>query len=219
MKKILFSLSLLFILGSIFTSSASAQGMMNWGNNSSTTPSSVSSTAQDEANGKQVWDQLQSKQTNCNSLKDSDFEVLGEYFMGQSIGNTKRHAVMNQMMQNMMGQNGEEQMHISLGKRSSGCNTNASFPTGYGLPMMWWMMGGGGNSMMGYGGWGGFGFGWIFMIVFWILIILGVVALVRYLGGQHNTDKGKTPLEILKERYAKGEIDKKEFEEKKKDLV
>ncbi|MDD5415414.1 MAG: SHOCT domain-containing protein [Candidatus Daviesbacteria bacterium] len=77
--------------------------------------------------------------------------------------------------------------------------------------------GGWGNMM----GWGGFGFGWIFMIIFWILIILGVVALVRYLGGtkQSSTDQDKAPLEILKERYAKGEIDKKEFEEKKKDLA
>lgn len=78
------------------------------------------------------------------------------------------------------------------------------------------MMGYGWNNMMG--GWGGFGLGWVFMTIFWILIILGVVALVRYLGGHHNADKDRTPLEILKERYAKGEIDKKEFEGKKKDL-
>jgi len=188
--------------------------------------SSDGHTARDEAKGKQLWEQLQSKQISCESLKDEDYEVLGEYFMGQSIGNTERHAVMNQMMQNMMGQNGEEQMHTALGKRSSGCDTNASFSSGYGLPMMLWMMGGGGNPMMGYGGWnnmmggwGGFGLGWIFMIVFWILIILGVVALVRYLGNSGKTTKDdKTSLEILKERYAKGEINKKEFEEMKKDL-
>ncbi|OGE16717.1 electron transporter RnfE [Candidatus Daviesbacteria bacterium RIFCSPHIGHO2_01_FULL_36_37] len=76
---------------------------------------------------------------------------------------------------------------------------------------------GGWDNMMG---WGGFGFGWIFMIIFWILIILGVVALVRYLGNSGKSVKDdKTPLEILKERYAKGEIDKKEFEDKKKDLA
>lgn len=177
-------------------------------------------TAREEAEGKAIWEKLQAKQVKCKDLTDDNFEVLGEYFMGQSIGNTEKHAVMNQMMQNMMGQNSEEQMHIALGKRSSGCDTNASFPQGYGLPMMWWMMGGGGNHMMGYGGWGGFGFGWIFMIIFWVIIILGAVALVRYLGGtkRNNADKDKTPLDILKERYAKGEITKKEFEEMKKDL-
>ncbi|OGK15187.1 electron transporter RnfE [Candidatus Roizmanbacteria bacterium RIFCSPLOWO2_02_FULL_37_19] len=78
------------------------------------------------------------------------------------------------------------------------------------------MMGGGGNPMMGYSGWGGFG--WIFMIVFWVLIILGVVALVRYLGRSGQQQEHRTPLDILKERYARGEINKKEFEEKKKDL-
>jgi len=74
------------------------------------------------------------------------------------------------------------------------------------------------QGMMGYGGWGGFGFGWIFMIIFWALIILGMVALVRYLRGTKQNDAGKTPIDILKERYAKGEINKKEFEEMKKEL-
>jgi len=182
------------------------------------TSSSDDHTASEEAEGKAIWERFQAKQVECKNLTNDNFEVLGEYFMGQMAGSS--HEVMNNMMVWMMVEEGESQMHITLGKRSSGCDTNALFPSGYGIPMMWWMMGGGGNPMMGYGGWGGFGFGWIFMIIFWILIILGVVALVRYLGGtkQSSADKNKTPLDILKERYARGEINKKEFEEIKKDV-
>ena len=89
------------------------------------------------------------------------------------------------------------------------------------------MMGGwSSNNMMNFG-FGAFsGFGWIFMLVFWGFIIWVVVSLIRggfgtshMCGHDHgNGAHEKSALEILKERYAKGEIDKKEFEEKKKDL-
>ena len=50
-------------------------------------------------------------------------------------------------------------------------------------------------------------------------MILGVVALIRYLGNSRkSSDKDESPLDVLKERYARGEIEKKEFEEMKKDL-
>ena len=184
-------------------------------------------TAREETEGKVIWEKLQSKQLECKNLTDENYEVLGEYFMGQSIGDTQRHALMNQMMTNMMGEEGEEQMHVTMGKRLSGCEPNAQVPSsGTGFMPMIWMMGGGGNPMMGYGGnnimggWNGFGIlGWLPMLLFWILLILGVIALFRYLGGSGKTIKDdKTQLDILKERYAKGEIDKKEFEEMKKDL-
>jgi putative membrane protein len=78
-----------------------------------------------------------------------------------------------------------------------------------------------------YGGLYDGGMGWLFMALWWILIIVVVAVLIRWLmhysdnTGRHWHKKDmreETPLEILKKRYAAGEIDKQEFEEKKKDL-
>lgn len=78
--------------------------------------------------------------------------------------------------------------------------------------------------MMGPGMMGGFGLGWFLpvgMILFWGLIIWGIIALVRGLNNQKYCETTATdaPLEILKRRYAQGEITRKEYEQKKKDLV
>ena len=71
-------------------------------------------------------------------------------------------------------------------------------------------------------GWGwGMGFGMIGMVLFWVLVILGIVVLVRRGGGASapsGTPASKAALDMLNERYARGEIEKQEFEEKKRDL-
>lgn len=74
-----------------------------------------------------------------------------------------------------------------------------------------------------YGGWGiGNIMGWfgggIMMIIFWVLLVALIVLAVRGVNNK-NSSSNSNALEILKERYAKGEIDKKEFEEKKKDII
>jgi putative membrane protein len=71
---------------------------------------------------------------------------------------------------------------------------------------------------MGNFGWG-MGFGWISMILFWGLVILGIIAVIKWLSGSGSGGaKQKTALEILQERYARGEIDSEEYHRKKNDL-
>ncbi|MBI3989131.1 MAG: SHOCT domain-containing protein [candidate division NC10 bacterium] len=75
---------------------------------------------------------------------------------------------------------------------------------------------------MGGPGWGGWGFGGLFMTVFWILLIVGLVLLIKWLweqSGGKPSQGNESALDILKKRYARGEINKEEFEEKKKDLL
>ncbi len=70
-------------------------------------------------------------------------------------------------------------------------------------------------------GWGHMIFGSLLMIVFLAGVILLVVLMVRWLGGPSTGAPGerrKTPLEILQERFARGEIDKDEYEERKRRL-
>ncbi len=80
------------------------------------------------------------------------------------------------------------------------------------------------GGMMGGGWWGaGYGlFGMLFMLLFWILIIVGVVLIIRWLIGEAKpTQSGhsETPLDILKKRYASGEITKEQYESMKRDLA
>lgn len=71
------------------------------------------------------------------------------------------------------------------------------------------------------GGWHGWFFGPIMMIVFIVVATVVVVLLVRWLGGlghgsgPHSPDR-KTSLDILKERFARGEIDAEEFQARRR---
>jgi putative membrane protein len=72
--------------------------------------------------------------------------------------------------------------------------------------MMWWYPYSGG------------GLWFLPMLVFWVLLVVGVVFLLRWLGA-HERSEGSRALDILKERYARGEVSKAEFEEKRRDLT
>lgn len=73
---------------------------------------------------------------------------------------------------------------------------------------------------MMYGLDGGFGFGGLFMILWWVLVVAGIVALVKWLSASSGAGcrGGGKAMDILKERYARGEIDATEFQQKKLDL-
>jgi putative membrane protein len=81
-----------------------------------------------------------------------------------------------------------------------------SYEWGWGMHPMGWMSGAWGIGMM------------FMMFFFWILIIAGLVVGIRWLMSETKERRGDTALEILRQRYARGEINKEEFEAKKSDL-
>ncbi|AFM42817.1 putative membrane protein [Desulfosporosinus acidiphilus SJ4] len=86
------------------------------------------------------------------------------------------------------------------------------------------MMGGWGNGGYGYGGYGGGGYGWMGMImplIFGIgIILLGIYLFRRNTSQVHTGGLGRhnSGLDILRERYARGEIDSAEYQIRKQDL-
>jgi len=75
------------------------------------------------------------------------------------------------------------------------------------------------------GDWGMGWFGMIMMLLFWVLVIAGIVVLIRWLvqstgsRSRSSVGKGSQAMDILKERFAKGEITRNEFESMKKEIL
>lgn len=70
-------------------------------------------------------------------------------------------------------------------------------------------------------GWGGMWFGWLFWLVILALIIWGVVTIVnnsRPRDDRRNLPPAHNALDILKKRYARGEITREQFEQMKRDI-
>jgi len=70
-----------------------------------------------------------------------------------------------------------------------------------------------------WGWWGIWGFGMmLFMFLFWALVIIGIVLGIRWLVRQGRPESSDSALDVLRQRYARGEINREEFEAKRKDL-
>ena len=65
---------------------------------------------------------------------------------------------------------------------------------------------------------GGMEFGWLFIVTFVVLIILGIAHSVNLVSGRKVTH-GESPLHVLKKRYARGELTKEEFEKMKDEIT
>lgn len=155
----------------------------------------------------------------CDEVVDAQFEELGDAVMQAMIGDDQSHEIMDQMMGGE-GSQSLQQMHIAMGQRYLGC-AQGQFGT---MGSMGGMM-----SMMGAGMWGnggsmmtGYASPWYMaggsMIFFWLLVIVVFGMLVRW-GMNQSGRNGQTALDVLKVQYAKGEIDKTEFDKRKKDLL
>ncbi len=78
------------------------------------------------------------------------------------------------------------------------------------------------GSWWGSQGWG-MGFGFNFMVLFWVLAAAGLVMVIRWLlqlssDSRRGHPPDKSPIEIVRERYARGEIRREQFEQLKQDL-
>jgi putative membrane protein len=160
-------------------------------------------------------------QINCSKVTNSQFEELGEAVMGVMHPDPNEHEIMDRMM----GGEGSATlgaMHRMMGARYLGC---------YSGGVMGRMMPG----MMGYFEnelgprfrgmpWGmmhrGYGTGYFGGMFMWIITLVLVILVIYLVSKSVATTKetGETALDILKKRYARGEISKEEFEEKKRDL-
>src|SRR3989338_8500995 len=156
----------------------------------------------------------------CKSLSDSQLEIIGEYYMEQ-MHPGESHELMHQMMGLKEGSEAEKQFHINMAKALYCGETNA-FGSGsmMGRGMMNMMTGGN----MGYGmmGTNSFGYGYwsfwnIILSLFWIgLIVLVIWLIYKFIIKREGLHE--TPIVILKKRFAKGEINKRQFEGMKKEI-
>jgi len=130
--------------------------------------------------GKEIVERFYQGKIKCQDLTDEDFHSVGEYVMEQIVGGSD-HLKMNKMIEEMHGKQGEELMHINMGKRFLGCNGSQRGFWGS-MPTMK-----GGMPMMGY--WGFWNWrGWDFLApiigiisFLWLLVILSFPILVLIL--------------------------------------
>lgn len=145
-------------------------------NGQTSTPKSL--TDSDIKEGQEISQKLENKQIKCQSLSGNDFIKLGDYYMDKMLGDS--HDSMESQIERFHGKDGLDKVHLSMGKRFSGCFKNEKIPFGMmnaiqdtkgGVPNMMGQWGYG--NMMNWGGFGVFSiFGFIYPILITIILVL-----------------------------------------------
>ncbi|MGC8765878.1 MAG: SHOCT domain-containing protein [Brevinematia bacterium] len=176
---------------------------------------------------KQQQNIKEDKDIDISKVQASELEKLGDAVMSLYIPNKTTH----EYMDNMMGGEGSESlknMHIAIGLNYISYIKGESTYPFMGPGMMFSLFRGRENIFGGFPmgwmhwnyPWMGFGYyglgGWFMMILLIVAVIVIIYLIVR--DKNIKISSGKTPLDILKERYARGEISKEEFDRIKKDL-
>jgi len=163
----------------------------------------------------------------CSKVTDTQLETLGDAYMGTMHPDANEH----ELIDNMMGGEGSAQLtasHIYMGSQYLGCYNGQRYNQGFGMMGGLNMMNGGFSSypytnMMGFNNmmlgsnifslWNIIFFG--LLLFLGVIVILGVVLMLKFFG---NKASGVQPMDILKQRYAKGEITREQFEKLKEEL-
>ncbi len=172
---------------------------------------------------------------NTGKVSPARLEELGDSVMEALIGNHDLHELLDKKWGGE-GSPALKEMHQRIGyhylagypmgmlgwmtgyPENNNNETNQIFSQNRfrgGYPMMWGNWNGNWPGMMGWWGFGGAFMG----LLFFILLIVIIVFVIRAARGGAYRGLGETPLDILKKRYAKGEITKEEFERIKKDIT
>ncbi len=193
-------------------------------------------TASSESRGAQLFQQLSSTGQTCSDLNSADLEAIGEFQMGRMAGSPPAHEAINRMMAATMGPRGEARMHELIGRRLAGCPGGA-LPAGFGQMMGAMGIVGGAPGVIGahgQGGRGAYGAPGSMMggysaaggrgdddegptagaMVGMMAVLIAAVALAVFLLRRRGHSSG--PLELLQQRFARGELSAEQYQESKK---
>ena len=189
--------------------------------------------AGEERQGAQLLQGVQAGTQKCQQLSRDQFELIGESVMGRMVGSTARHEAMNRQITATSGASGEVQAHVFMGQRFAGCASGAA-PAAFGTMMG--MMGnysgvnGGmtgngrdagnaiGSTMMGGTGSRASGdSGWSTANIVLVILVAVLAATLAAIATRRPWRRSppKTPFDILRDSYARGDIDTADYEQRR----